>query len=123
VAAGLAMLEMAMDGDVYDLLEKRSRQIEEGLRGHLKRLGLHLCLQRVGSMWTLFFQSGPVQDWPSAARSDTARFAAFFRGLLARGVYIAPSQYEACFTSAAHDEAIVEETIDAAGAALAEAFA
>ena len=123
VAAGLAMLEMLADGAVFDLLEKRSRQLEDGVRGHLKRLGLHLCLQRVGSMWTLFFQPGPVRDWPSAAKSDTERFARFFRALLVRGVYIAPSQFEACFVSAAHDETIVDETVDAIGGALEEAFA
>jgi glutamate-1-semialdehyde 2,1-aminomutase len=121
VAAGLAMLEMLADGAVFDQLEARSRQLEEGIRAHLKRLGLHLCLQRVGSMWTLFFQVGPVRDWPTASRSDTARFARFFQALLARGVYIAPSQYEACFTSAAHDESVIEETIEAIGGALEEA--
>jgi glutamate-1-semialdehyde 2,1-aminomutase len=93
------------------------------VRAHLKRLGQHLCLQRVGSMWTLFFQPGPVRDWPSAAKSDTARFARFFQELLARGVAIAPSQYEACFTSAAHDAAVIEATVDAIGGALTAAFA
>ena len=122
VAAGIAMLEMLSEGNVYEQLEKHSRLLEEGVRGHLKRLGLHLCLQRVGSMWTLFFQPGPVRDWPSAARSDTERFGRFFRDLLARGVAIAPSQYEACFTSAAHDAAVIEETVDAIGGALAAAF-
>jgi glutamate-1-semialdehyde 2,1-aminomutase len=123
VAAGLAMLEMLADGQVFELLEKRSRRLEAGVRGQLKRLGMQLCLQRVGSMWTLFFQPGPVRDWPSAARSDTARFARFFRALLGRGVYIAPSQYEACFVSAAHDDTVVDETVEAVGGALEEAFA
>jgi glutamate-1-semialdehyde 2,1-aminomutase len=123
VAAGIAMLEMLADGDVYEQLEKSSRMLEDGVRAHLKRLGQHLCLQRVGSMWTLFFQPGPVRDWPSAAKSDTARFARFFQELLARGVAIAPSQYEACFTSAAHDAAVIEATVDAIGGALTAAFA
>jgi glutamate-1-semialdehyde 2,1-aminomutase len=123
VAAGLAMLDLLASGDVFDLLERRSRRLEEGLRGHLKRLDLHLCLQRVGSMWTLFFHAGPVRDWPSASKSDTDRFARFFRALLARGVSIAPSQYEACFVSAAHDDEVIDATVEAAGAALEEAFA
>jgi glutamate-1-semialdehyde 2,1-aminomutase len=121
VAAGLAMLDLLAQGDVFEQLERRSRRLEDGLRAHLKRLGLHLCLQRVGSMWTLFFQPGPVRDWPSAAKSDTERFARFFRGLLARGVAIAPSQYEACFVSTAHDDGVIDATIEAAGAALEEA--
>jgi glutamate-1-semialdehyde 2,1-aminomutase len=123
VAAGLAMLELVSDGGVFEQLERRSRQLEDGIRAHLRRLGLQLCLQRVGSMWTLFFQPGPVRDWPSAEKSDTARFARFFRALLTRGIYIAPSQYEACFVSAAHDEAVIDATIDAVGGALEEAFA
>ena len=93
------------------------------MRAEFDRLRLDLCLQRVGSMWTLFFQEGPVRDWPSAARSDTARFARFFQALLAQGVYIAPSQYEACFVGLAHDEAVIEATVTAIGAALEEAYA
>jgi glutamate-1-semialdehyde 2,1-aminomutase len=120
VAAGLAMLEM-LDEGVYAQLERCSQQLEDGVRGHLERLGLELCLQRVGSMWTLFFQKGPVRDWPSAARSDTERFARFFQALLARGVSIAPSQYEASFVGLAHDAAIIEITVAAIGEALEEA--
>jgi glutamate-1-semialdehyde 2,1-aminomutase len=121
VAAGLAMLDLLADGAVYARLEARGRRLEDGVRAHFRRLGPDLCLQRVGSMWTLFFQPGPVRDWSSAARSDTARFARFFNALLARGVSIAPSQYEACFLGDAHDDAAIDATIDAVGAALAEA--
>jgi len=120
VAAGLAMLEMLGEGAVYMELERASQELEDGIRAHLARLGLDLCLQRVGSMWTLFFQPGPVRDWPSAAKSDTARFGRFFRALLGRGVYIAPSQYEACFVGAAHDGEAIETTVAAIGAALEE---
>ena len=123
VAAGLAMLDLLDDAAVFRDLERRSHALEEGVRTHLRRLGLDLCLQRVGSMWTLFFQPGPVRDWPSAARSDTERFGRFFRALLQRGVYPAPSQYEACFVSAVHDDAIVAETVAAIGGALEDAFA
>jgi len=123
VAAGLAMLDLLDDGAVFRNLEMRSRALEDGVRTHLRRLGLDLCLQRAGSMWTLFFQSGPVRDWPSAARSDTARFARFFRALIERGVYLAPSQYEACFVSAAHDDSVIAATVAAIGGALEEVFA
>jgi glutamate-1-semialdehyde 2,1-aminomutase len=123
VAAGLAMLELLADGAVYRTLETQSAALEAGIRSHVQRLGLSLCLQRVGSMWTLFFQPGPVRDWPSAARSDTKRFARFFSAALDRGVYLAPSQYEACFVSAAHDDEAIAATVAALGAALEEAFA
>ena len=123
VAAGLAMLDLLADGKVYAQLERQSSRLETGVRAVMQRSGAALCLQRVGSMWTLFFQAGPVRDWPSAARSDTARFARFFTALLERGVYIAPSQYEACFVSAAHDDTIIDATIDAIGDALTEACA
>jgi len=123
VAAGLAMLDLLDDGTVFRNLEARGRALEDGVCSHVRRLGLDICLQRVGSMWTLFFQPGPVRDWPSAAKSDTARFARFFRALLERGVYLAPSQYEACFVSAAHDDAVIAETVAAIGGALEEAFA
>jgi glutamate-1-semialdehyde 2,1-aminomutase len=74
-------------------------------------------------MWTLFFAPERVDDWTSASRCDTARFAAFFQGMLARGVFMAPSQFEANFISAAHTPADIETTIAAAGAALESACA
>jgi glutamate-1-semialdehyde 2,1-aminomutase len=122
VAAGLAMLDM-LDEGVFAQIERCSQQLEDGVRRHLQRLDLDLCLQRVGSMWTLFFQPGPVRDWPGAARSDTERFARFFQALLARGVYIAPSQYEASFVGLAHDADVIEITVAAIGEALEEVCA
>ena len=77
-------------------------------------------LQRVGSMMTVFFTEGPVTDYESAAASDGERFAAFFRGMLDRGVYIAPSRFEALFVSLAHGAAEVEATVEAARASLAD---
>ena len=78
------------------------------------------CINRVGSMLTLFFQPGPVTDWDSAARSDTAQFSRFFWGLIERVVYLPCSQFEALFVSAAHSDADIDATIAAAGEALAE---
>lgn len=123
VAAGLAMLDLLQDGKVFDLLEQRCERLDAGVRKAMARTGRPLCLQRVGSMWTLFFQAGPVRDWPSAAHSDTALFGKFFNALLRHGVYIAPSQYEASFVSAAHDDAVIDATIAAVDEALQEAFA
>jgi glutamate-1-semialdehyde 2,1-aminomutase len=74
-------------------------------------------------MWTLFFSPDPVEDWTGAARSDTARFARFFQAMLARGILLAPSQFEANFISAAHTPADMDTTIAAAAAALETACA
>ena len=78
-----------------------------------------ITVNRVGSMFTFFFTDGPVTDWESAKRCDTARFGRFFRAMLDRGVYLAPSQFEAAFVSAAHTDEDIEKTIAAAGEALA----
>ena len=71
-------------------------------------------MNRVGSMFTFFFTSQPVTDYESAKRSDTARFARFFRAMLEQGVYLAPSQFEAAFVSAAHSEEDIRRTLAAA---------
>ena len=71
-------------------------------------------------MFTFFFTAGPVTDWDSAKRSDTARFGRFFRAMLERGVYLAPSQFEAAFVSAAHTEQDIAKTIEAAEEAFGE---
>ena len=76
-------------------------------------------MNRVGSMFTFFFTDGPVTDYESAKRSDTARFGRFFRAMLERGIYLAPSQFEAAFLSAAHTAEDIRRTI----AASREAFA
>ena len=73
-----------------------------------------VTVNRVGSMFTFFFHDGPVTDWESARRSDTARFGRFFRHMLDRGIYLAPSQYEAAFVSAVHTDEDVQKTLAAA---------
>ncbi|HLV11947.1 MAG TPA: aspartate aminotransferase family protein, partial [Trueperaceae bacterium] len=82
--------------------------------------GEAVTVNRVGSMVTVFFTAGPVRDLDGAKRSDTTRFARWFHGLLARGVYWPPSQFEAAFVSAAHTEADVQAVVAAAEAAFAE---
>ncbi len=124
VAAGLAMLELiAATPDLYTRLEARTQRLVTGIEAHLQRLGFHACVQHIGSMWTLFFHAGPVRSWVEAARCDTKLFARFHQALLRRGVLLAPSQFEACFLSAAHDEPVVDETVRAIGAALEEIHA
>jgi len=84
-----------------------------------KDAGVALCHNRVGSMFTWFFTSGPVTDWASAARCDTEAFGRFFRAMLENGIYLPPSQFEAAFLSAAHTELDVQETIARAKQAFA----
>lgn len=108
VAAGLAMLrELIAHPEIYDLLEARAAQLTAWTPPGV-------TINRVGSMFTFFFTPHAVVDWETAKASDTARFGKFFHFLLERGVYIAPSQFEAGFVSAAHSEADIEATVAAA---------
>jgi glutamate-1-semialdehyde 2,1-aminomutase len=108
VAAGLAMLRFLFaHPEVYDLLESRSAQLTSWTPPGV-------TVNRVGSMFTFFFTEKPVTDWESAKVSDTARFAKFFHHMLERGVYLAPSQFEAGFVSAAHNEDDIRRTVEAA---------
>lgn len=117
VAAGLATLERLVPA-VYEELERLGAMLQAGLEGALRETGTPGCVQRVGSMITVFFREGPVRNWSDAAGCDTKRFAAWHAGLLSRGVYWPPSQFEAAFLSAAHEEADIARTLDAARAAL-----
>ena len=116
MTAGCAMLKQLRDrkGEIYPRLEKLSGQLVEGVAAAAKDAGVQLCHNRVGSMFTWFFQAGPVTDWESASKSDTEAFGKFFRGMLDRGVYLPPSQYEAAFLGAAHTEEDVQKTVTAA---------
>ncbi|HEV2104415.1 MAG TPA: glutamate-1-semialdehyde 2,1-aminomutase [Candidatus Eisenbacteria bacterium] len=122
VAAGLAVLD-ALDRDpgLYDVLAARTARLARGLEAAAAAAGVPLCVQHAGSMWTAFFRAGPVRSWDDAAGADTRRYAAFFRGMLARGVLLPPAQFESAFLSAAHGDAELDATLAAARAALAEA--
>jgi glutamate-1-semialdehyde 2,1-aminomutase len=91
----------------------------EGVAKAAKDAGVALCYNRVGSMFTWFFTPGPVTDWDSASKSDTAAFGKFFRAMLDNGVYLPPSQYEAAFLGATHTEEDIQQTIAAARQAFA----
>lgn len=108
VSAGIAMLRyLKAHPETYDGLESRTaRLVQDAPAG--------ITVNRVGSMFTLFFNSEPVTDWESAKRSDTARFRQFFHWMLERGIYLAPSQFEAGFVSAAHTDRDIAETAEAA---------
>ncbi len=121
VTAGLETLRALREPGVYETLEARAAALEAGLREAALRARVPATVNRVGSMLTAFFAAGPVRDWTGAARADRARYAAFFHAMLARGVYLAPSQFEAAFLSLAHAPDDVAETVAAAGAALTAA--
>ena len=114
VAAGLACLRALDAPGVYARLEATGRALEEGLIGEARSAGIPVTLNRVGSMWTLFFTPGPVFDYPSAKTADVQRFGRFFHALLDAGVYLPPSQFEAAFVSLAMGEAEVSQTLEAA---------
>jgi glutamate-1-semialdehyde 2,1-aminomutase len=125
VAAGTATLEELRDNPPYAELERRGAMLERGFREAAARAGVPAWVARMGSMMTMFFQPGPeivpVSGWKTASLSDVRRYAAFFWGMIDRGVYLPCSQYEALFFSAAHTDADIEATIAAAGEAVAEA--
>ena len=118
VTAGLAILKLLKDTNPYLELERRSAKLERGLREAAARAGVPATSNRVGSMLTAFFTEGPVTDWPSAKRSDTDRYARFFRSMLEEGVYLAPSQFECAFVSLAHTDELIDRTVEAARAAM-----
>jgi glutamate-1-semialdehyde 2,1-aminomutase len=113
-AAGIAMLTSLRDDPPYDYLESIAKRLEDGLRTAATESGIEHCLNRVGSMLTLFFQAGPVTDWNSASKCDTEKFSKYFWGLIHRGVYMPCSQFEALFISATHTDEHIDQTIEAA---------
>jgi glutamate-1-semialdehyde 2,1-aminomutase len=121
MAAGCAMLKQLRDrkGEIYPRLEKLSGELVEGVAAAAKDAGVALCHNRVGSMFTWFFQQGPVTDWDSASKSNTEAFGKFFRAMLDAGVYLPPSQYEAAFLGATHTDEDIQRTVAAAKQAFA----
>lgn len=120
MAAGLATLQhLRQHPEIYRQLEQKSSALVEGVLALAKKAGVALCANRVGSMFTWFFQPGPVTDWDSAARSETQAFARFHNIMLDRGIYLPPSQFEAMFLSAAHTDGDIHRTIEAAAHAFA----
>jgi len=118
VAAGVATLDALIAEGVHDRLEALGARLEAGLQAALAGAGVPGQVQRVGSMITLFFTDGPVRRVDDVGPAAAARFAAFFRGMRDRGVMLPPSQYEAWFISAAHDEALIDRTCAVAREAL-----
>ncbi|HZK78951.1 MAG TPA: glutamate-1-semialdehyde 2,1-aminomutase [Gemmatimonadaceae bacterium] len=110
MAAGKATLT-ALTPELHGIIERRTVRLVEGLKEIASRLGVPFTAGSAGSMWGYFFHDGPVVDFESAKRSDVEMFRRFFHAALERGVYLAPSAFEAAFMSAAHGDAEVAETL------------
>ncbi len=111
MAAGIATLTELRKSGQYAKLEQKSQRLGEGITQAIRTTGTDAQLVRIGAMFCLYFTKEPVTDYASAKKSDTARFARFFWNMMARGVYLPPSQFEACFISLALEDELIEETI------------
>ncbi len=123
IAAGLAMLD-AIDAqpDLYNVLEARGAGLQSALIAAANAANIPVSVQRVASMWTMFFSERPIKSWDDADAVNRERYARFFRAMLARNVLLPPSPFEAAFMSIAHDAAVIDETVEAVKGALREAI-
>lgn len=114
VAAGKSTLSILRNDGIYKDLEERSSEFEEGVRKAADRHDLRITLNRVGSMWTVFFTPGPVTDLQSAKTANVEKFNRFFHLMLSDGVYLPPSQFEAAFFSSAHAKKDIQQIVERA---------
>lgn len=121
MAAGCAMLRQLRDrkAEIYPKIEKLGAELVEGVAAAAKDVGVQITSNRVGSMFTWFFNPGPVTNWESSSKSNSEAFGKFFRSMLGQGIYLPPSQYEAAFVGAAHTQEDVQKTVAAAKVAFA----
>jgi len=119
MAGGIAMLDLVAQPGFTETVERRTEELCGRLREELKRAGVAAQVNQIGSMWTCFFARDEVYDYPTAKKADTGRFARVHRGLLERGVYLPPSQFEAAFLSSEHGAQEIEATVTAFRAAIA----
>jgi glutamate-1-semialdehyde 2,1-aminomutase len=118
MAAGITTLEVLKRPGTWQSLENSTSVLTKGIGQAAESAGIPIWGNRVGTMFATFFTETPVTDWDTAKTSDTERFANFFQGILERGVYLAPSQFEAGFMSTAHDDAAIAATLEAAADAM-----
>ncbi|MEH1950602.1 MAG: glutamate-1-semialdehyde 2,1-aminomutase [Nostoc sp.] len=111
MTAGIKTLELLQKPGTYESLERITKKLADGLLQLAKETGHAACGGQISAMFGLFFTAGPVHNYEDAKKSDTAKFGRFHRGMLERGVYLAPSQFEAGFTSFAHTEEDIEQTL------------
>jgi glutamate-1-semialdehyde 2,1-aminomutase len=120
MAAGAATLSILKTAPPYAQLRDRTEDLVQGIRALARRRNVAVTVNAVGSMFTVFFTKGPVTDLASAEKSDASAFGRFFHGLLKRGIYFPPAQFEAAFVSSAHTLEDIEKTLIAADAAFRE---
>jgi glutamate-1-semialdehyde 2,1-aminomutase len=119
MAAGLATLELIEAPGFHEALERTTHALCDGLEAAARDAGVAFHTTRAPGMFGLYFRDGPINSFADAMGSDAARFSRFFHAMLERGVYLAPSAFEAGFPSSAHGEAEIAQTLDAARAAFA----
>jgi glutamate-1-semialdehyde 2,1-aminomutase len=119
MAAGIAMLELVAQPGFVEAIERRTQELCMAIRDELRRAKIPAQVNQLGSMWTCFFAADEVYDYPTAKRADVARFGRVHRGLLDRGVYLPPSQFEAAFVSSEHGAQEIDDTSRALRGALA----
>jgi len=122
MAAGLATLGETSRPGFYEMLEERTARLVAGIGDAARRHGVPVTVGHAGSLWGVYFTAGPVRDFAQAQRSDTALFARWHGAALERGVFLAPSAFEAGFVSSAHTDADIAHTVTALDAALAQAL-
>ena len=118
MCAGIAALRQLAKPGLYEEMTQLGKHLASGWRAELAEAGIPAQVNAIGSLATVFFTPGPVKNYADAKRSDTKRYARFFREMLARGIFLAPSQFEAAFLSAAHTPADMDRTLAAAREAL-----
>ncbi|OCR02440.1 glutamate-1-semialdehyde-2,1-aminomutase [Oscillatoriales cyanobacterium USR001] len=114
MTAGIKTLELLQKPGTYEQLDKMTKKLSEGLLKIAKEAGVAACGGQISAMFGLFFTAGPVHNYEDAKKSDLGKFSRFHRGMLERGIYLAPSQFEAGFTSVAHSDEDIERTLAAA---------
>ncbi|MGF1488813.1 MAG: glutamate-1-semialdehyde 2,1-aminomutase [Prochloraceae cyanobacterium] len=114
MTAGIKTLELLQKPGTYEQLDRITKKLSQGLLKSAKEAGHEVCGGQISGMFGMFFTAGPVRNYDDAKKSDLAKFARFHRGMLERGIYLAPSQFEAGFTSLAHTEEDIDRTIEAA---------
>jgi len=114
MTAGIKTLELLQKPGTYEQLDKITKKLSEGLLKIAKDAGIAACGGQISGMFGLFFTAGPVHNYDDAKKSDLGKFSRFHRGMLERGIYLAPSQFEAGFTSVAHTDEDIERTLTAA---------
>lgn len=117
MTAGIETLKELQKPEIWEMLETRAAKLVAGLSAAAEQARVRVVTNRVGTMFTTFFAGEPVTDWASAKKSNTQKFGAYFRAMLERGVYLAPSQFEAGFLSTMHGDAEIGTTIRAAESA------